>query len=209
MLGSLTNIYDQIVGHLNEPTKRDKLLNFFNYLIILFMTIAGVSALYLPKTEIIGFGVLTITFCGFILYVATQVDAIMKGGNWAYNTLFIFIFAGFSLVSAAITLIFLTFTSLRTKYYNKTGNDYVVTDKQRQNIDIFKNLFIAAFIIFTILIIVVIACKDIFKEIYPGFGNTDSIIYLGMYLLSVCGFTLAGILLTIAFDFQKSRRRIT
>ena len=110
MADFLTNIYEQIIRYLEDPFKRDTLLNGFNYLIILFMTVTGVSALYLPKTEIIGFGILTITFCGFILYVATRMGSIMKDSNWIYNTLFLSIFAGFSLVTATITMVFLTFT---------------------------------------------------------------------------------------------------
>lgn len=206
----LTNIYDQIVGQLNDGNQKDILLNFFNYLIILFMTIIGVSALYLPKTELIGFGILTITFSGFILYLATHVGSIMKGADWIYNTLFFSIFGGFSLVTLSIALIFLTFTSLRTKYYNKTGNDYVVTDVQRQNIDLFKDLFIAVFIIFTILIIVIFSCKGVFINTVPGFSNYNQILYLSTYILCIlCGFPLAVILLTLASDFQKSRRRLT
>lgn len=208
MIEFLTNIYDQILDFLDDPTKRDGVLNIFNYLIILFMTITGVSALYLPKTEIIGFGILTITFCGFILYVATRIGTIMKDSHWLYNTLFLFIFAGFSMVATAITLVFLTFTSLRIKYYNKKGDNYKVPDAQAENVSIIKDLFIPIFIIFTILIIVVFTCKDILIKTVPGLNDYNQIMYLCMYLLSLCGFILAAILLSIANKFQKSRRRI-
>lgn len=209
MADFLTNIYEQIIRYLEDPFKRDTLLNGFNYLIMLFMTVTGVSALYLPKTEIIGFGILTITFCGFILYVATRMGSIMKDSNWIYNTLFLSIFAGFSLVTAAITMVFLTFTSLRIKYYNKKGENYKVPDAQAENVNIIKDLFIPIFIIFTILIIVVFTSKDILINTVPGFSDYKQMVYLSMYFLSVCGFILAAVLLSIANKFQKSRIRLT
>lgn len=208
MIEFLKNIYEQILDFLDDPMKRDGVLSIFNYLIILFMTITGVSALYLPKTEIIGFGILTITFCGFILYVATRIGTIMKDSDWVYNTLFFSIFAGFSMVATAITLVFLTFTSLRIKYYNKKGGNYKVPDAQAENVSIIKDLFIPIFIIFTILIIVIFTCKDILIKTFPGVNDYNQIMYLCMYLLSLCGFILAAILLSIAIKFQKSRRRI-
>lgn len=223
MSNFLTDFYRQVIEHLYDNERRVALVTFFNYLIILFMVIIGVSALYLPKSEVIGFGILTITFGGFIIYVLKHVLGLMYSSTEKlfapsifYTTLLLGISGGFVLLFISFAIMFFTFITIRTKYKNKTGKDYVLTNAHRKIVDQFKQLFIGSFIIFTILIVVVFARKDFVNipmSIFDQIQNSNElyrvIFYFCLLGLTGFGFYIAFEQYFIADAFQKSRRRVT
>lgn len=219
----LTDFYKQVMEHMYDSEKRITLVTFLNYSIILFMVIIGVSALYLPKSEIIGFGILTITFGGFIMYVLKHVLSLIYSStenlfipSIFYTTLLLGISGGFVLLFISFAIMFFTFISIRTKYKSKTGKEYILTNAHRNMVDKFKQLFIGSFIIFTILIIVVFARKDFVNipiNVFDQIQNSDNLYQVAFYLcllgLTGFGFYIAFEQYFIADAFQKSRRRVT
>ena len=213
-------VYKSLYQSLNETIansdSRNKLTTFLNYFVILCMVVIGVTALYLPKSEVIGFGILTTTFGAFILFAARNISEMYLNDNISvlFTLLTLGLSGGFILLFISFAIMFFTFITIRVRYKNNTGKEHVLNARKQSLVRQFKMLFIASFTIFATLIILLFACKDelnvdlsfIYNLTHENMKN--QLFIMSMLILSGVSFFLSFKHFNIANTFQQYKTRL-